>query len=60
MQRLAEAADTVPAVELERLEQVHGWQHNPFHLTLDVELSFGVASGIMYDWVHLYLCDGLT
>jgi hypothetical protein len=36
-----------------------GWTWNPATYLLDRRLGFGVASGVMMDWAHIYLHDGL-
>ena len=35
-----------------------GW--NPYSLILNAMLAIGAASIVMYDWVHIYICDGLA
>ena len=45
----------------EELELVHGWVHTPGmqHMLLDDEIQLQYASSLMYDWMHLYLVNGL-
>ena len=41
-------------------EQALGFGWNPYILILNATLAIGVASIVMYDWVHIYTCDGLA
>ena len=36
-----------------------GFNYPPEALLLDRQLNAGLASRLMYDWMHVYLCTGL-
>lgn len=57
-QRLAEASEVSPAA-LSRAQQDLGYvllKYNPF---ADEGLSIGVVTMVMFDWMHVYLADGI-
>ena len=59
MARLPEAKESVPAKDFAELQVVHGFSFNPHSLLLDQHLQIGVASCVMFDWMHVYCVGGL-
>jgi hypothetical protein len=60
VQRLHDYRGTMNKTEFARREQALGFGWNPYTLILNESLAIGVASMVMYDWVHVYICDGLA
>ena len=52
----------LPAREFGELEQAAGFSHSPHNILLDADLRQHVLpeSNIMYDWVHVWLTQGLA
>lgn len=45
--------------ELENLEQVYGWTYNEWCPLLNEKFPVKWADVIMYDWAHVYVCNGI-
>ena len=40
--------------------QICGFNWNPHNVILNERLRVKAISTLMYDWAHLYVCDGLA
>ena len=54
------AKATMDNTQFVALERVHGFSFNPYPIVLNAALSIGIASVLMYDWVHCTICDGVA
>ena len=39
---------------------VYGYNWTPWSIILNKKFDIGVASAVMYDWAHTYVCDGVA
>ncbi len=46
--------------EYEEKSQVAGWNYNPSGIILNERFRLRLASCVMFDWAHTYVCDGLA
>jgi hypothetical protein len=60
VQRLHDYKGTMGKTAFAKREQALGFGWNPYSLILNATLAIGAASIVMYDWVHIYICDGLA
>ena len=42
------------------LSYVHGWTFSEYKLLLNERIKLDGASVVMFDWAHVYLCDGIA
>jgi hypothetical protein len=50
----------LPPDEFALREQLFGFNWNLRSIILNEQLNFNVVTCVMFDWSHLYLCDGLA
>jgi len=59
MKKLQAYKSTLGAGEFAEKEIMFGFTWNPCNLMLNARLQLGLVSVLMYDWAHIYLCEGL-
>ena len=58
--RLHGYKDTMPITTFKEFEKIYGWTYNVWNPVLDARVQLGVASCVMWDWSHCYVCDGVA
>ena len=59
MMKLQEYKSTLEPGDFVKREQMFGFTWNPCNLMMNTRLMLGLVSTVMYDWAHIFLCDGL-
>jgi hypothetical protein len=58
--RLNGYKDTLSNSELQVRQTILGFNYNEFSLVTNARVALKVASTVMYDWAHVYVCDGVA
>ena len=59
VKRLHAFKDTLDADAFELKEQIMGWGYCPTTMVLNDRFRLDIENLIMFDWAHVYVCDGL-
>ena len=60
VQRLHELKPVLSNAEFEKKTQIFIFNYEPSTIILNERLRVNVVSCIMYDWGHIYVCDGIA
>ena len=60
VQKIHDYKGVVSNERFELLESIYGFNFNEYSIVLNNRYSIGVASSVMYDWAHGYICDGVA